>query len=65
MTILEEGIRGTEMPGDDSMTPHEMRQTAAFVRSLGRVPAKPVPGNAAHGAEIFRGKGACAELPLD
>src|SRR5689334_14472361 len=43
--ILEEGIRGTEMPGADSMTPHEIRQTAAYVRSLGKVPAKPVPGN--------------------
>jgi putative heme-binding domain-containing protein len=57
--ILEDGIRGTEMPGADSMTPHEMRQTAAFVRSLGRVAVKPVPGDPAHGAEVFRGKGGC------
>src|SRR5438309_7454721 len=41
--ILEDGIRGTEMPGADSMTPHEMRQTAAFVRSLGRAAVRPVP----------------------
>jgi putative heme-binding domain-containing protein len=57
--ILEEGIRGTEMPGADSMTPHEVRQTAAYVRSLGKVPAKPVPGNPSHGAELYRAKG-CA-----
>jgi cytochrome c oxidase cbb3-type subunit 3 len=59
LKILEEGIRGTEMPGADSMSEHEMRQTAAFVRSLGKVPIKPVPGNPARGAEIYRGKGAC------
>jgi putative heme-binding domain-containing protein len=57
--ILERGIRGTEMPGADSMTPHEVRQTAAYVRSLGKVPAKPVPGNPEHGAELYRAKG-CA-----
>jgi putative heme-binding domain-containing protein len=37
-----------------------MRQTAAYVRSLGKVPARPVPGNPARGAEIYRGKGNCA-----
>jgi len=55
--ILEEGIRGTEMPGADSMNPHEVRQIAAFVRSLGRVPSRPVPGNPEHGAELYRTKG--------
>jgi putative heme-binding domain-containing protein len=55
--ILEEGIRGTEMPGADSMTPHEVRQTAAYVRSLGKVAAKPVPGNPEHGAQLYRSKG--------
>jgi cytochrome c oxidase cbb3-type subunit III len=60
LKILEEGIRGTEMPGADSMSEHEMKQTAAYVRSLGRLPQKPVPGNPVHGAEIYRGKGNCA-----
>jgi cytochrome c oxidase cbb3-type subunit III len=57
--VIEEGIRGTEMPGADSMTEREMHQTAAFVRSLGKVALKPPPGNPAHGAEIYRGKGGC------
>jgi cytochrome c oxidase cbb3-type subunit 3 len=57
--ILEDGIRGTEMPGADSMTPHEIRQTAAYVRSLGKVAAKPVPGNPEHGAAVYRSRG-CA-----
>ncbi|MBZ5623010.1 MAG: c-type cytochrome [Acidobacteriia bacterium] len=60
LKILEDGIRGTEMPGAGAMSDREMRQTAAYVRSLGKVAMKPVPGDAAHGAEIFRGKGNCA-----
>src|SRR6266513_2999171 len=43
--VIENGIRGTEMPGADSMSEKEMRQTAAYVRSLGKVSLKPVPGN--------------------
>jgi cytochrome c oxidase cbb3-type subunit 3 len=60
LKVIEDGIRGTEMPGADSMSEREMKQTAAYVRSLGRLPQKPVPGNPARGAEIYRGKGNCA-----
>jgi cytochrome c oxidase cbb3-type subunit III len=59
LKVLEEGIRGTEMPGADSMSEREMKQTAAYVRSLGKVQQQPVPGNATRGAEIYRGKGNC------
>jgi len=58
--IIDDGIRGTEMPGAGAMNEREMRQTAAYVRSLGRVPAKPVPGDPAHGGELYRSKGGCA-----
>jgi len=58
--ILENGIRGTEMPGSGVMNEREVRQTAAYVRSLGKVPIKAVPGDAGHGAEVYRGKGNCA-----
>ena len=44
LKVIGEGIRGTEMPGADSMSDREMRQTAAYVRSLGKLPQKPVPG---------------------
>src|SRR5687768_11795499 len=57
--VIQGGIPGTEMPGADAMTEREIRQTAAFVRTLGKVPAKAPPGNAAHGGEIVRGKGGC------
>src|SRR2546429_9946714 len=49
LKVIENGIRGTEMPGAGAMDDREMRQTAAYVRSLGRAPVKPVPGDPAHG----------------
>jgi putative heme-binding domain-containing protein len=60
LKILEDGIRGTEMPAAGAMSDREMRQTAAYVRSLGKVALKPVPGDAARGGEIYHGKGNCA-----
>ncbi len=60
LRILEDGIRGTEMPGAGAMSDREIRQTAAYVRSLGKVTQSAVPGNAARGAETYRGKGSCA-----
>jgi len=57
--VIEDGIRGTEMPGAGAMSDREMRQTAAYVRSLGKLAQKPVPGDPAHGATIYLGKGNC------
>jgi putative heme-binding domain-containing protein len=54
--VIQEGIRGTEMPGAGAMSDREMQQTAAYVRSLGKIPSKPVPGDPTHGAEIYRSK---------
>src|SRR5262249_34940152 len=59
LKILENGIRGTEMPGADSMSQREIRQTAAYVRSLGKLTQKPVPGDPARGAGIYGAKGGC------
>ena len=50
--VIEDGIRGTEMPGAGAMDDREIRQVAAYVRSLGKAPMKPVPGDPAHGAGI-------------
>jgi cytochrome c oxidase cbb3-type subunit III len=58
--VLTEGIRGTEMPSADTMSEREVRQTAAYVRSLGKVQIRPVPGSPTRGAEVYRGKGGCA-----
>ncbi|HEV1285310.1 MAG TPA: c-type cytochrome [Bryobacteraceae bacterium] len=59
VAVIDDGIRGTEMPGAEAMSHHEILQTAAFVRSLGKVPQQPVPGDPARGAEIYRTKGNC------
>jgi putative heme-binding domain-containing protein len=60
LKILEDGIRGTEMPGANALSDRELRQTAAYVRSLGKLALKPVAGDVVRGAEIYRGKGGCA-----
>jgi cytochrome c oxidase cbb3-type subunit 3 len=58
--ILDEGIRGTEMPGSKNvMSELEVRQTAAYVRSLGKIEMEPVPGDPARGAELYKVKGSC------
>ena len=57
LKVLEDGIRGTEMPGVGAMSGREVRQTAAFVRSLGKVTLKPVPGDSARGARFTRARG--------
>jgi putative heme-binding domain-containing protein len=43
------------------MTPREIWQIAAYVRSLGRVPNEPVSGDAKRGRELVRGKGGCLQ----
>ena len=58
--VIDNGINGTEMPGAGAMSDREKRQTAAYVRSLGMLVQKPVPGSPAHGATIYLGKGNCA-----
>jgi cytochrome c oxidase cbb3-type subunit 3 len=58
--VIDDGIRGTEMPGAGAMSEREMRQTAAYVRSLGKVTQKRVPGDPVQGATIYLGKGNCA-----
>ena len=58
--VIEEGILGTEMPGAWQMNEREIRQVASYVRSLGRVSVKPVPGDVTNGGRIYQGKGGCA-----
>jgi putative heme-binding domain-containing protein len=45
---------------EDVMTEREVRQTAAYVRSLGRIETTPVPGDPALGSAVYRGKGNCS-----
>jgi len=56
--IIRYGIPDTEMPGS-LMDAHELWQTAAFVKTLGKVAATPVTGNARNGEQVFKIKGNC------
>jgi putative heme-binding domain-containing protein len=53
LKVIEDGVRGTEMPGAWQLSPREARQVAAFVKSFSRAPSKPVSGDAKHGAELY------------
>ena len=58
--IVRYGIPDTEMPGS-LMDTRELWQTAAFVRSLGQLPAAPLTGNAQGGERLLRGKAGCLQ----
>src|SRR5688500_18551722 len=57
--VIQEGIPGTEMPGAWQMDDKELRQTAAYVRSLGRVSMTTVPGDTGRGRQVYEAQG-CA-----
>lgn len=59
VNIIQNGIPGTEMPGAWHMIDNEIRQVAAFVRTLGKVEAKPVPGDRVKGTQVYARAG-CA-----
>ena len=58
--IIRYGIPETEMPSS-LMSPREIWQVAAFVRSLGRLGQEAVSGNAQNGQQIVKGKGGCLQ----
>jgi cytochrome c oxidase cbb3-type subunit III len=58
--LIEEGIPGTEMPGAWQLDRRELLQVSAYVRSLSKVEAKPVPGDAEQGRKIYESKGGCS-----
>jgi cytochrome c oxidase cbb3-type subunit 3 len=58
--VIQQGIPGTEMPGAWQLTDHEALQVASYVRSLGRVAAVRLPGDAARGRALYESKGGCA-----
>ena len=48
-----------EMPGAWQLNPREVQNVAAYVRSLGAMPAEALPGDPGRGARLFETKG-CA-----
>ena len=62
--VIANGIEGTAMPGAWQMSPREVRDTAAYVLSIGRVASEPnLPGDAAKGKEVYRKTG-CANCHI-
>jgi putative heme-binding domain-containing protein len=58
ITLVRNGIPGTEMPSFTSALTETMaRQTAAYVRSLGRARERPLPGNVQHGVALYDSNG--------
>jgi putative heme-binding domain-containing protein len=49
------------MPAADTMSSREIWQVAGYVRSLGRLPAESVPGDAGRGENLYRTKGNCVQ----
>jgi putative heme-binding domain-containing protein len=60
LRIIRSGISGTEMPAA-RIARSEIPYVAAYVRFLGRLPREEVPGDAAHGAQLFATKGQCTQ----
>lgn len=58
--LVRNGIPGTEMPSFAiALTDHMAWQTAAYVKSLGRTRAKPLPGDVGRGSALY-GSNGCA-----
>ena len=60
-TKIQNGVPGTVMPAwKDKLSNDDILQVVAFIVSLrGNAIDNPLPGNVAHGEEIFWGKGEC------
>ena len=53
LEIVDNGIAGTDMPGHGSLNTREIRNVAAYVRSLGVAPREDLPGDPAAGRELY------------
>lgn len=62
--LIRDGIKGTEMPAGYTVDTRETWQLAAYVRSLGRLPAEKVPGDPRRGQDVYRTKGRCTQCHI-
>ncbi len=62
--VIADGIPNTGMPGSWQMTPREVANTAAYVRSIGTIAQEAqLPGDAQRGKEVYRTSG-CANCHI-
>lgn len=59
VTIVQEGIEGTRMPGTWTLSNVETWDIVAYVRSLGRVQPEKLPGDPVRGRALFEGRLGC------
>jgi len=57
--VIRDGIPGTKMPAN-SLTPNQIWQVVAFVRTLSRVEGAKSTGDPVRGQQIYATKGGCA-----
>jgi cytochrome c oxidase cbb3-type subunit 3 len=57
--VIRDGIPGTKMPAN-ALTPTQLWQVVAFVRSLGHIEGSKSNGDPANGRQIYATKGGCA-----
>ena len=57
--VIRGGIPQTEMPGAAGMDEAQIREVAAYVRTLGTHGVETVPGDPAAGERLYRTKGGC------
>jgi cytochrome c oxidase cbb3-type subunit III len=57
--VIRGGIPQTEMPGAAGMDETQIREVAAYVRTLGTHGVETVPGDPAAGERLYRTKGGC------
>jgi putative heme-binding domain-containing protein len=64
IAVILDGIAGTAMGRAWQLSQRQAAQIAAYVASLGRVPAAVLPGDSVRGKAIYDGKGLCASCHI-
>jgi cytochrome c oxidase cbb3-type subunit 3 len=57
--VIDQGIRGTGMPGTFGPNDTELWHIAGYVRSLGRLPPEAMPGDPEAGRVLYETRGGC------
>jgi putative heme-binding domain-containing protein len=64
ISVISDGIPGTGMPGNWTLDQTELLHLAGYVRSLGQLPAEPMPGDPAVGKLVYQSKGNCSSCHI-
>lgn len=60
VAVIHDGIPGTPMGLQWTLSDREIAQVASYVRALGRLPVERIPGDPAKGKLVYVAKGACS-----